>query len=203
MLEWLRVLQEINRFYADVIIDREFNDKDWAENLIDSAVVADTKISQKLEGLTQAAFQVSAEDGMAHVLVTPKVADVEGLDALCGLMEATRRALPKSTEQMLAERDERDVERVHRDALPIVEFQDNHYLMGAGFPWLFMGFEFGVLRAQSSVLSKDFVEHAVGWSDGRFARCSIWSFVVFNQIQRHALTQQVAGMIKPSFNSPK
>jgi len=213
MLAWLALFCEINEFYAGVVINRDFDTSVVKETFLQTAVVADSKTAQRLEGLTKAIAPTHEDEGMSHILVTPKIADVEGFDALQGLMEATRRALPRPTSLEIEERDTNTESpskethqtqstskyiRVHQDANPVNEFADDHYLMGGGFPWLFMGFNFGVLSTQGAVLSKRFVDYATEWADGRFARDPVWAFVVFNQIQRHSVTQQVATMIKPS-----
>jgi len=200
MLEWLRLLKEVNKFYFDVGIDEDFEMPRLGEQLVSEAHVADSVLTARLENLTVGAGGVQAanEQGMAHVLVTPKTADVEGYNALAGLMRAVRNAVPRKAD--VASREEEpppEVPTVSTSPNPLVEFTNDKYLMGGGFPWLFMAFDFGVLSHETAVVGQRFVRHVISWGDGRFARDPIFAFMTMNQIQRHSLTQQVARYIRP------
>ena len=85
-----------------------------------------------------------------HILVTPAVADVESLDVLNSVMLAARKAIPVTAADLMNRREakkvqteeRRQTEKVHREERPINEFEDNAFLFGSGFPFLFQHFDF-------------------------------------------------------------
>ncbi|KJZ68018.1 hypothetical protein HIM_03883 [Hirsutella minnesotensis 3608] len=70
-------------------------------------------------------------------------------------------------------------------SLPINEFNRSHALLSLAFPCLFPDGRADFVEPRlRSIEYKDYIEHAMRWHDGRFARHPTFRFVAFNTLMR-------------------
>ena len=193
MIAWLEYLCACVGSYADVQIDQQGSYDDVIDKMLDGAQIADSRLAAALEKFTGHSKTEEAAS-FEHVLVTPQVADVENLDVMRSVMNAARKVVPRTTDDVLRQRDQAAMQ-ISREARPVNEFEENSFLFGSGFPWLFEHFNFSLI-SKKGTLPTDFVKHLCSYGDGRFSRDSVFAFVVINQLQRHTLSRQIASRVK-------
>ncbi|KAF5133799.1 ATP-dependent DNA helicase PIF1 [Metarhizium anisopliae] len=177
---WLNYLRRHHPGYRCIVIDDE-----RLSQLPEDGNVLDAIPQSQVEAADVGPEEdQEAEPDMEDEAAVPDLLakDTE-LDALRSILAGEPEVDPGLATVVTQTRQELQLPNVRRT--PINEFNRSHALLSLAFPCLFPEGRADFVEPRlRSIDYKDYVEHAMRWHDGRFARHPTFRFVAFNTLMR-------------------
>ncbi|KAK8913452.1 hypothetical protein VCV18_011458 [Metarhizium anisopliae] len=194
---WLNYLRRHHPGYRCIIIDEErLSQLPKDGNVLDAIPQSQVEAADVGPEEDQEA-ELDVEDEAA---VPDLLAKDTELDALQSILAGEPEVDPGLATVEAQTRHELQLPNIRRT--PINEFNRSHALLSLAFPCLFPDGRADFVEPRlRSIDYKDYVEHAMRWHDGRFARHPTFRFVAFNTMMRSQararLVKQHHGMHQP------
>ncbi|KAM5350152.1 hypothetical protein ACJ41O_006657 [Fusarium nematophilum] len=178
---WLDYLRRHHPGYRCIVIDEErLNQLPQDGNVLDAIPQSQVEAADVGPEEDQEA-EPDLEDEAA---VPDLLAKDTELDALRSILAGESEADSALSTSFQAEA-QHELQLPNIRHTPINEFNRSHALLSLAFPCLFPDGRADFVEPRlRSIDYKDYVEHAMRWHDGRFARHPTFRFVVFNTLMR-------------------
>ncbi|KAF5127214.1 ATP-dependent DNA helicase pif1 [Metarhizium anisopliae] len=177
---WLNYLRRHHPGYRCIIID-----EDRLSQLPEDGNVLDAIPQSQVEAadVGPEEDQEAEPDVEDEAAVPDLLAKDTELDALRSILAGEPEVNPGLATVDAQTRPELQLPNIRRT--PINEFNRSHALLSLAFPCLFPDGRADFVEPRlRSIDYKDYVEHAMRWHDGRFARHPTFRFVAFNTMMR-------------------
>ncbi|KNB13921.1 hypothetical protein FOXG_12538 [Fusarium oxysporum f. sp. lycopersici 4287] len=178
---WLDYLRRHHPGYRCVVIDEErLNQLPQDGNVLDAIPQSQVEAADVGPEEDQEA-ELDLEDEAA---VPDMLAKDTELDALRSILAGESEADSELSTSFQAQA-QHELQLPNIRHTPINEFNRSHALLSLAFPCLFPDGRADFVEPRlRSIDYKDYVEHAMRWHDGRFARHPTFRFVAFNTLMR-------------------
>ncbi|OAQ57415.2 ATP-dependent DNA helicase PIF1 [Pochonia chlamydosporia 170] len=178
---WLNYLRRHHPGYRCIVIDEErLSQLPQDANVLDAIPQSQVEAAEVGPEEDEEA-EPDLEDEAAVPDLLAKDTELDALRSiLAGEPEAEPRLSTSFQEQVQHELQLPNIRRT-----PINEFNRSHALLSLAFPCLFPDGRADFVEPRlRSIDYKDYIEHAMRWHDGRFARHPTFRFVAFNTLMR-------------------
>ncbi|KID82377.1 ATP-dependent DNA helicase PIF1 [Metarhizium guizhouense ARSEF 977] len=178
---WLNYLRRHHPGYRCIVIDEE-----WLNQLPDDGNVLDAIPQSPVEAADVGPEddQEAESDLVDEAAVPDLLAKDTELHALQSILAGESETDPGPATTIQAQ-TQRQLQLPNIRRTPINEFNRSQALLSLAFPCLFPDGRADFVEPRlRSIDYKDYVEHAMRWHDGRFARHPTFRFVAFNTLMR-------------------
>ena len=194
---WLRYLRAHHPGYRDIAVD-----EDRLSQLPEDANITDQLLTENVE-------EVNIEDNVADEDL-PDADDYDGAAVPNFIAaQADLEQLRCQLDGHLAQNPEQVPLRPYLEmpairSTPISEFNRSQPLLSLAFPTLYPNGEADFITPrQRTIKYNEYIEHAMKWHDGRFARHPRFRYVVFNTLMRQQVNQRSSFFVRRSGAGPR